>query len=281
MAEGLYRYCYDAMATTFEVLLPARDLEESYASQAAGAVYQEIERLEEELSRFRASSDIYRLGLLKAGDSMRVGLAAWDCLSLAKAVHQETQGAFDVTVGPLMRLWRTRDGTPRTPSAEEIASVRALTGSQLFEMDEDSLSVTVHAAPMAFDLGGIGKGYALDQAVTVLEQWGIQHALLNAGDSTLLALGDGTDGPGWPLRLHPESPPIRLSNRAVSGSGFLQQGEHIMDPRTLQPVPIDDQRRYAEGPTAALTDALSTAFTVMSAEERTAFLARYADITFH
>jgi hypothetical protein len=79
------------MATTFDVIINQDDADETYAAQAAQAVFQEIARLEDELSRFRASSDIYRLGQLKAGESILVGMAAWDCLALAKAMHEETQ----------------------------------------------------------------------------------------------------------------------------------------------------------------------------------------------
>lgn len=271
-----HAFHFDAMATTFTLVISAADADATYASQAANAVRLEVERLEEELSRFKPGSEIWRLSQLQTGQRVRLGLAAWDCLSLAKTLHQETEGAFDITVGPLMRLWRQGDGRPRQPAAEEIAEARRITGSHLFELDESDLSVTVHAHPLVFDLGGIGKGYALDQAVPLLDDWGIRNALLNAGDSTVLALGAPPGADAWPVSAGGQA--IALRDRALSGTGFGEQGWHIMDPRTLEPVTQRDGRRYALAPTAALADALSTAFMVMTPDAITDLCARYPEV---
>jgi len=267
---------FDAMATTFAVVIDQADVDATYARQAADAVRREIERLEDELSRFRPSSDIWRLSQLKAGQRTRVGLAAWDCLSLAKAMHRETGGAFDITIGPLMRLWRGADGSPRQPHPDELEEARRITGSHLFELHEEDLGVTVLAAPMVFDLGALGKGYALDQAVDILHEWGIHQALLNAGDSTVLALAPPDGEEGWIITLdREETPELLLRETALSGTGFAIQGAHVMDPRTLEPVPPQSRRSYALAPTAALADALSTAMAVMSAEEAAGLAARH------
>ena len=92
------------MATQFELTIVQEDIEGSYAAQAAAAVWEEIDRLELELSRFKPGSDIWRINHSKKGESCPIGLATLDCLQLAKAVHAETAGAFDITVGPLMRV---------------------------------------------------------------------------------------------------------------------------------------------------------------------------------
>lgn len=268
--------CFDAMATRFTLLISAADADATYARQAVNAVRIEVERLEEELSRFKAGSEIWRLSQLKTGQSMRLGLAAWDCLSLAKSLYQETGGAFDITIGPLMRLWRQGDGSLRQPAVEEIEEARRITGSHLFDLDESELSITLRAHPMVFDLGGIGKGYALDQAVQLLDDWGIRNALLNAGDSTVLALGAPPGAVAWPVSAG--GCEIALRDRALSGSGFAEQGGHIMDPRTLRPVSGRSQRRYALAPTAALADALSTAFMVMNDDEVRSLCARYPEV---
>lgn len=280
MSAACHRFHFEAMATRFTLDVSAADADEAYAAQAANAVRLEVERLEEELSRFKPGSEIWRLSLLQAGQSAFLGLAAWDCLSLAKTLHQETGGAFDITVGPLMRLWRQSDGSPRQPHADEIEEARRITGSHLFELNEEDLSLTVRAHPMAFDLGAIGKGYALDQAVHILHDWGVQNALLNAGDSTVLALGAPPDEDAWPVSIDAGDAPrlIPLRDRALSGTGFAEQGQHIMDPRTLRPVPVQN-RRYALAPTAALADALSTAFMVMTEEEIQGLCARYPEVS--
>lgn len=277
-APAHHRFTCNAMATTFDVIINHADADATYAAQAASAVFDEIRRLEDELSRFRASSDIYRLGQLKAGESILVGMAAWDCLSLAKAMHQETQGAFDITIGPLMALFVTREGEPRQVRKETLDQARQIIGSHRFDLEEDTMRVTVHASNMIFDLGAMGKGYALDQCADVLQDWKVPNFVLNAGDSTILAIGAPTGKDAWQLTLGGGAHPLPLTNRAVSGSGFAVQGAHIMNPRLFQPVPIQNRRTYAIAPTAALSDALSTAFMVMEKDEIEAICARYAGV---
>ena len=217
-------------------------------AQAAQAVFQEIARLEDELSRFRASSDIYRLGQLQAGESLLVGMAAWDCLSLAKAMHQETAGAFDITIGPLMSLFVTHEGEPRQVSKEVLAQAQTIIGSHRFDLDEETMRVTVHASNMIFDLGAMGKGYALDRAATLLRQRGISNALINIGGN-VMALGSKGEYP-WRVGIqHPRearplaSLPLR-DGEAIGTSGDYQRffeldGErycHLLDPRSGMPA---------------------------------------------
>ena len=270
-----HRYTCHAMATTFDVFINRDDADEVYAAQAASAVFDEIRRLEDELSRFRASSDIYRLGQLQAGESLIVGMAAWDCLSLAKAVHEETNGAFDITIGPLMSLFVTSEGEPRQVGKDVLEQARQIIGSHRFDLHEDSMRVTVHASNMIFDLGAMGKGYALDQAADLLQDWKISNFVLNAGDSTILAIGAPGGKDAWPITLGGGAQRLALTNRAVSGSGFAVKGAHIMNPRLFMPVPIQNRRTYALAPTAALSDALSTAFMVMEPDEIKALCSRY------
>ena len=273
-----HRFTSYAMATTFDVIINHADADATYAAQAAQAVFQEIARLEDELSRFRASSDIYRLGQLKAGESILIGMAAWDCLSLAKAMHQETNGAFDITIGPLMNLFVTSEGEPRQVSKDVLDQARQIIGSQRFDLEEETMRVSVHATGMIFDLGALGKGYALDQAADVLQDWKITNFVLNAGDSTILASGAPSGKEAWSITLGGGEKRLPLTQRAVSGSGFAVKGAHIMNPRLFTPVPLRNRRTYALAPTAALSDALSTAFMVMEKDEIDALCARYEGV---
>lgn len=274
-----HRFRHEAMATVFEVTIAQDDVDATYASSAAQAVFAEVDRLEEELSRFKPTSDIARISHLKKGESATVGLAAWDCLSLAKAVNSETQGAFDITIGPLMSLWRNEDGTPRQPSAEELNEAREHIGTGLFELDPEGMRVISHADSIAFDLGAVGKGYALDQCIGVLEDWSISNVLLNAGDSTILGLGAPSGDPGWIVTVGGDSTKIlRLRDRALSSSGFAVKGAHIMDPRSFCPVPVREARTHVVAPTAALSDALSTAFMIMDAAEISDLCRKYPGV---
>ena len=274
-----FRFRHEAMATVFEIAIAQPDVTLSYATSAADAVFAEIDRLEEELSRFRATSDIWRISQLRAGESASVGLAAWDCLSLAKAVHAETGGAFDITIGPLMNLWRNEDGSPRQPDEEDMEWARGHIGSHLFDLDSKGLRVIAKADHIVYDLGALGKGYALDQAVHVLSDWSIDTALLNAGDSTILGLGAPQGDPGWIVTLGGDQTRIvRLKDRAISSSGFAVRGAHIMDPRSFHPVKIREALVHASAPTAALSDALSTAFMVMDRAAIDALCARHPGV---
>jgi thiamine biosynthesis lipoprotein len=266
------------MATEFEVVIAQEDVDAEYAGQVAHAVFAEVDRMEDELSRFRPGSDIWRINHLKAGERCPVGMATRDCLNLAKAVHQETGGAFDITVGPLMNIFRSDDGTVRTPDPEEEAEAQRKVGMQVFDIGEDGF-VTVHVDEPVLDLGAVGKGYALDQLVTVLSDHRIENALLNAGDSTLLALGAPPRETGWRLTIGNEDKiPLLISDRAVSASGFAVKGAHIINPREMKPVPVRKTRVWACAPTAALSDALSTAFTIMSRDEIKAFCSAFPDV---
>jgi thiamine biosynthesis lipoprotein len=276
----IHRFCHEAMATEFEVVIADPAVTAAKARQAAAAVFAEVDRLELELSRFKPSSEVWRISLLKAGQSTALDFASWDCLSLAKAVHAETGGAFDVTLGPLMKMWRNSDGTPRIPFEGEVEAVQHRLGMDKFTLDPDGLRITVHASDIIFDLGAVGKGYALDQALRVLEEEEITCALINAGESTIVGIGAPPEESGWPVELHLEEPQmIHLTGDALSCSGFAVQGNHIMDPRTLRPIEVKARRSYVQAPTAAMSDALSTAFMVMSTEEVAAFCQRHPQIT--
>lgn len=267
------------MATVFEIVISQEDMESEYAAQAAQAVFMEIDRLEDELSRFRSSSDIWRINNLRAGQTATIGLAALDCLMLAKAVHKETAGAFDISVGPLMKIFRDESGSPRNPFPEEEEIARSRVGNHVFEIDEDASQVTVKVDYPLLDLGAVGKGYALDQVASVLQDWSVAHALLNAGDSSVLAIGAPAGEEGWCVSVgNKNRQMLRLTDRAVSGTGFQVQGNHIMNPRTMKPVAVRADRVWASAPTAALSDALSTAFTIMSPSEIESFCRQHQEV---
>jgi FAD:protein FMN transferase len=275
------RYSHEAMATQFQIVFADPDYPADQAQSIAQRVFAEISRLEEELSRFKSTSDVWRINGLRAGETVHVDFATLDCLLLAKAVHAETSAAFDPTVGSLMTIWRNADGMPRQPSEPELASARARCGLHLLDIDEAEMTVTARADYVQLDFGAVGKGYALDQCVRLLEEHQITGALINAGDSTLLAYGAAATNEGWPVRLYLESPQsYLLKDAALSCSGFEVKGHHIIDPRTGQPTPIRDQRVYVEAPTAALSDALSTAFMLMTEPEIANLCARLPGVTY-
>lgn len=277
--RGTHRFAHHAMATTFEIIIHHADA--TYAQQAAWEAFRRLDQLEQELSRFMENSDISRINNLPAGQPLPLGLAAFECLHRCAQLSDETGGAFDITIGPLLDCWLNEDKTGRIPSDEELAQARQRTGTHLYQLQAAEHTVELLASPVHIDLGGFGKGYAVDQLAELLREWSIDAALIHGGSSSVLALGAPPGTGGWPLTLsHPANRQATLAHldlrdRALSGSG-LEQGPHIIDPRSGHPVE-GVMAAWTSAPTAATADALSTAFMVMTPDEVAAYCQGHPD----
>jgi thiamine biosynthesis lipoprotein len=242
-----------------------------YARQAADAAFAELDKIEAKLSRFIENSDISRLNNLHTGEFLLLSPDAFDCLELSARMYEQTNGAFDVTIGPLLTYWLNNDMSLRNPLAEELAFARQRSGMHLLKLDHEHYTVELRASPVQIDLGGIGKGYAVDRMAELLRQWSIDTALIHGGFSSVLALDPPAGTAGWPVTLsHPRVPKetlakLFLRRRALGASG-LKKGRHIIDPRTAQPVK-NVAAAWSCAADAAIADALSTAFMVMSPAE--------------
>ena len=267
--KDVHRFAHQAMATTFEIIVQHQD--KFYARQAANAAFDELDRIEGELSRYIENSDVARINNLPAGQPLPLGLDTFECLQISQRMHAETGGAFDVTVGLLLACWRDKDKQPRVPSAEELSYARARTGMSLLRLDENGCTVELFVSPIRIDLGGVGKGYGVDRMADLLREWEVNRALIHGGFSSVLALEapQGTDG--WPVTLSDPSDRRRklarleLKRLAVSGSG-MEKGQHIVDPRLGRPVE-GKIAAWSMTPDAATGDALSTAFMIMTPDE--------------
>lgn len=287
------------MATPFEIVIAGAEAE--YARQAAGAVFDRIDRFERLLSRFDPCSEIGQINRLGPGESVRVDLDVLDCLLIANEVHCDTGGAFDVTVGPAMRCIRDDQGHPKTPEPQEIDAAFARVGMNrlILNGQEPSVGVVSRRAGNAgrwpgcveVDLGGIGKGFALDRTVEILDDWGIGNVLIHGGTSTALVMGSGGEaggcppgtegwavGVGGPWGHAAGLEKIILRRGALSGSGFEAKGRHILDPRTGRPA-RGHLGAWVVCPTAAVADALSTAFVVMTTDEVRAYCEAHEDVS--
>jgi len=208
----LRRFSHEAMNTVFEVHVANAD--PKYGAEAAQAAFALVDRLEGELSRFRPNSDITRINHLEPGASARVGEAALECLVVARHMYQLTGGAFDVSVG---------------------------TGLPTLEIDADAFEIRATTGGVRIDLGGIGKGYAVDLVAELLEDWGLERAFVHGGYSSAIALEPPEGSDGWALTLSDPREPSRVFRRlsmrqaALSASG-VKKGDHIRDPRTGEPV---------------------------------------------
>ena len=232
------------MATHFEVRIA--DEERTYAAQAAQAALDLLEKLESHLSRFRSNSDIAQIAHLATGGKMRLSEPAFACLEIAKRMESATHGAFSATAAALQR----QASLPQ------------------WNLLPDELSIQCESGQLEFDLGAIGKGFALDRMAELLQGWDCGSFLLVAGGSSILA-GDAPKGAsGWSCGLGDDNAPQRLflTDASMSGSGLAVKGSHIFDPRTGRPA-LRQSRTWALTDTAAESDALSTACMVLSEPE--------------
>jgi len=283
----LVRISRRAMATEFEVFLNAGQHEGG--TEAALEALDLVDALEDQMSVFRATSEISRLNRRGADGPVEVEPRLFELLELAIRLHAETDGAFDVTSGPLWRAWGFARRAGRIPSDEELAEAIEHVGSHLVEIDAEHRTVRFRRPGVELNLGSIGKGYALDRCAEMLIDAGVRDFLLHGGQSSVLARGSrkpirqaSPDAlpAGWvvgvpdPTRRDRRLAELRLEDRALATSGtqtqyFRHQGRrygHILDPRTGQP---------AEGllsatvvaPNGAEADALSTAFYVMGPDK--------------
>ena len=267
--KGIMRFSHPAMATVFEVIIANEDL--SFAEQCARAAFEEIDRLEGELSRFLPNSDIARVNNLAPGKSIRVGMDAFECLRLSKKYSRDTSGAFDVTIGSLMdRLLRNNEDRLRHSDADTTGSGDRV-GMELIHLDQSNYSVSVGRVTPQVDLGAIGKGYAVDRVSELLREWGVGSALVHGGGSSAFAFGDCPETCGWPVTI--SSPVssgavvenIHLRQNALSGSGVVRRS-HIVDPRSGGLIGLR-LGAWVCAATGAESDAISTACMIMEEAE--------------
>ena len=231
------------MGTVFEIV--AYGGSQKQVSEAVDLALQEVVRLDDVMSDYKPDSALSRLNHSSHSRPERVPPDLYRVIGEALQYSRLSGGKFDVTVGPLVNLWKAaiRGGHP--PSSADEEKVRACVGYQKVELLPPD-RVQFHSPCTRIDLGAIGKGYALDQAAAVLRAHGGSHALLDAGGSTLLALGTPPGQAGWPVHLKDPSkrvdPAVMLSDSSVSTSEQTppsllspEQAGHIIDPDSGAP----------------------------------------------
>lgn len=272
--QRLFQASHPAMGTTFSFYLYAASREK--ADEEFNAAFDEIDRLEEELSNYRASSELSRINSHATREAVTTDPEMFAFLQRSLAFSRLSGGAFDVTVGPLMRAWGFFRGQGRYPSAAELTRAHDNVGWQYVTLDANDRSVRFLKQGVEIDFGGIGKGYAVDRVAELFRHDGITAALIDAGSSTLYAVGAPPGTEGWKVQVprpgkRSESiSTIMLRDQSLSTSGnyekfFTLNGHtycHIMDPRTGEPVQgvLQTTVIAADGITS---DALSTAMFVM------------------
>ena len=274
----------EAMGCRFEVIFNL--LDNSVATSIGTDALDIIEHIEEQISVYRPSSEISRINESPSTSWHDLSPDVFDLLWLAKQLHIQTNDAFDVTSGRLIKAWGFLQKQGRTPSPEKLAEAVESSGIKNIEFHEHEHKIRFKRPDVEINLGGIGKGWAIDKAVDLIEMEGIENFLIHGGHSSVRSrgtrgqAGQKTEQNGWPVGLrHPllrekRIGTIILQNKALgtSGSGtqfFIEKGQkigHILDPRTGQPANgVLSATVLAD--TAAEADALATAAYILGPRE--------------
>jgi thiamine biosynthesis lipoprotein len=279
-----------AMGSLFEVYLAGTDRELLLA--AGEEALNEIERLEDQLSHYREASDITRINLNAAEQWVRLEPRLYDLLRRCAKLSEETDGAFDITAGPLVKAWGFFRGEGRVPTDDEIADTLGRVGFYRLLWDDAEHMLRFVTPGVELHLGAVGKGFAMDAAAEVLRFYGVSSAVIHGGQSTIHALGAPPYEPeGWEFTIRDprdhETPieTVRLKDQALSTSGNAEQFfevdgvryGHLIDPLTGRPTRGVLQVSVI-APSAADSDALSTAFFVLGPEPTEEFCRSHPNI---
>ena len=266
-----YEASHNAMGTVFAVVAYGRDAR--YLAEVANQAFEEIDRLDAQMSNYRPESELEGINRRAAREAVVVEPSLFQLIRDSLRYSEETAGAFDITVGPLMKAWGFFRGQGRVPSRSELSEVLKRVGYRHVKLDPATRMLRFDAEGVELDLGGIAKGYAVDQVVEILRANGVTSALVSSGTSSLYALGAPPEERGWKVTLRDPyaaekvGDVVYLKNYSLSASGnyekFFKLGGrtycHILDPRDGRPVE-NMLATTVLAPHAVQSDALSTAF---------------------
>jgi len=239
----------DAMGSTYTIALYGTDRVQMEA--AVDAAFDEAQRLDDLLSNYLPGSQWSEVNRNASAKPVKVSPELFDVISACEAYSRASEGAFDITVGPLMKVWGFYKGTGHLPHKPEVAAALAKVGYQHIVLDKAAQTVRFDRAGVEMDPGGIGKGYAVDRMVEVLKKHGYRNALVAGSGSSIYGLGAPPDeSRGWQVNIKDpwDSRRVRaeiwLKDSSMSTSGsyekfFRAEGKtyaHIMDPRTGYPA---------------------------------------------
>lgn len=266
------RYC---MGTMFDIV--AYHSSRSTAERAIAGALTEIDRLDRVMSHFMSDSELSRLNRDARHGFVAVDRSLYDVIEESIKVSRLSNGKFDVTIAPLTKIWKDAQTDGQRPSTAEIAAAKRCVGYERIDLAPPN-RIRFRSDCLQVELGGIGKGYAVQRAVAILHSSGIRDAVVNGGGSSIAAIGAPPGANGWPVRLPTRAslaPELLLRDNALSTS---QQDGGIIDPLTAVPPPSKTTITVI-APSATVADALSTALVLMTKAEGAKLTRRFAGVT--
>jgi thiamine biosynthesis lipoprotein len=272
------------MGTAFTIVLYTSD--KATASQASKAAFERIHSLDKTLTDYDPTSELMKLSEKAGGPPVAVSRDLFEVVARSKAHYERSGGAFDITIAPVVRLWRRARREKVLPDAELLAKARSLVGSDAIVLDEKQQTIRLARTGMKLDVGGIAKGFASEEAIKVLKREGITSALV-AGSGDIVVSDPPPGRPGWRISVAPlkaessgeNGPTIWLKNAAVSTSGdaeqFVEIGgvrySHVLDPKTG--LGLTERRSVTViAPEGSTADGLDTAACVLGPEKGLALI---------
>ncbi len=277
------------MGTIYTIVAYGKD--QTLLAEAVGQAFEEIDQLDDQMSNYKPESELSTINRDAATREVTVSPELFHLIQYSMHASEASGGDFDITVGPLMKLWGFFRGQGRLPGRAEIVQVQKKIGYQHVQLDPERRTIHFDVSGMDLDLGGIAKGYAVDRAAEILRAAGVNAALITSGNSSIYALGSPPGERGWKITVrdpyHDGKPAdvLRLRNYALSTSGnyekfFVINGKtycHIMDPHTGWPVQ-NMLSTVAAVPTGVETEALTKTFFVGGVEKSRQFLTTHPNI---
>jgi thiamine biosynthesis lipoprotein len=239
----------DAMGSTYSIAVYGSDRVRMEA--AIDAAFDEVRRLDDLLSNYKPASEWSEVNRDAAQKPVKVSVELFQLLQDCVEYSRQSEGAFDISVGPLMKVWGFYKGTGHLPHRPEVAAAMAKVGYRYLQLDPVNRTVRFLRPGMELDPGGIGKGYAVDRMVDVLRRNGVTIALVAGSGSSIYGMGTPPDEPkGWAVQIkdpwdqRKTVAEVWLKDMSLSTSGsyekfFRAEGKvyaHIMDPRTGYPA---------------------------------------------
>ena len=275
------------MGADFRIVLYADN--EKVANEAATSAFAEVERLNAILSDYDPKSDLSRLSETSgSGQHFPLSDDLFAVLDASQKLSRQTAGAFDITIGPCVRLWRIARFRKTFPLPEKLAEARKAVGFRHLNISHTKHTALLEVPNMMLDLGGIAKGYVADKALMVLRKRGIGSALVDAGGD--LALGDPPpDRKGWRIEVgglkHPDLPVLELAHCAIATSGDVEQFveiagkrySHLIDPSTGIGLTTRIQVTVVTS-TGIQADSLASALSVLGTERGTKFVQKLSGV---